>query len=255
MSRVVSRLRQEAGMTLMELMTAISIGMVVLLGMFALLDGSVRMNTNVMSKTDAMQRGRIALDVLTQELRSQVCLPNLAAPAVVPDVTTANTVVFYSDFSEGDGTVAPTKRRLSYDPATGNITTAVYRVNGAIVEPRPGDFPGAPSETLLRLESAGLQVDSDDRPVPFLRYYAYEWVEVAGGTPRPEATLELTPPIDANEARRVARIDVSVVANPLGGDDRTKGVDLTDQIMVRHSDPNLAKWDPANPSLPDPRCV
>jgi hypothetical protein len=253
MSRVMSRLRQEAGMTLMELMTAISIGMVVLLGMFALLDGSVRMNTNVMSKTDAMQRGRIALDVLTQELRSQVCLPNLAGPAVVADVTTANTVEFYSDFSEGDGTIPPTKRKLSYDPATGNVTTAIYRTD--VVEPQPGDFPVAPSETLLRLENVGLQRDADGNPIPFLRYYAYEWVDVPDGTKRPEATLELIPPIDANEARRVARIDVSVVANPLGSDDRTKGVDLTDQIMARHSDPNLAKWDPANPSLPDPRCV
>jgi hypothetical protein len=249
MSELVSRLRQEAGMTLMELITAISIGMVVLLGMFALLDGSVRLNTNVMSKTDAMQRGRIALDVMTQELRSQVCLPNLAGTAIVPGVTNANAVEFYSDFSEGDGLEPPTKRRLSYDPGTGNVTTAIYRTD--VLEPEPDDFPDAPSETLLRLENVGLQPG-----VPFLKYYAYEWVDVEDQeADRPEATLELVPPIDANEARRVARIDVSVVANPLGSDDRTKGVDLTDQIMARHSDPNLAKWDPVNPSLPDPRCV
>jgi hypothetical protein len=254
MSRVVSRLRQEAGMTLMELMTAISIGMVVLMGMFALLDGSVRMNTNVMSKTDAMQRGRIALDVLTQELRSQVCLSNLAGPAIVPDVTTANTVEFYSDFSEGDGTIAPTRRKLSYDPDTGKVTTAIYYADPGIVEPRADQFSDAPSEVLLRLENAGLQ-RKDGATVPFLRYYAYEWKDVGDGTKRPMATLELPPPIDANEARRVARIDVSIVAKPLGGDKTTKGVDLTDQIMARHSDPNLAKWDPANPSLPDPRCV
>jgi hypothetical protein len=253
MSQLVSRLRQEAGMTLMELMTAISIGMVVLLGMFALLDGSVRLNTNVMSKTDAMQRGRIALDVLTQELRSQVCLPNLGGPAIVAGAT-ANSVEFYSDFSEGDGTVPPTKRKLTYNPTTGNVTTAIYITD--VLEPRASDYPNAPNKTLLRLENVGLQRNSGGAQIPFLKYYAYQWVEVEGQeAKRPEATLELTPPIDANEARRVARIDVSVVANPLGGDDNTKGVDLTDQIMARHSDPNLAKWDPANPSLPDPRCV
>jgi hypothetical protein len=251
----MSRLRQEAGMTLMELMTAISIGMVVLLGMFALLDSSVRMNTNVMSKTDAMQRGRIALDVLTQELRSQVCLSNLAGPAIVPDVTTANTVEFYSDFSEGDGTVAPTKRKLSYDPGTGKVTTAIYYADPGVLEPRSDQFSDAPSETLLRLENAGLQRDAGGNPIPFLKYYAYEWKDVGDGTKRPMATLPLIPPIDANEARRVARIDVSIVAKPIGSHSPTKGVDLTDQIMARHSDPNLAKWDPANPSLPDPRCV
>jgi type II secretory pathway pseudopilin PulG len=248
-SGIVSRLRQEAGMTLMELMTAITIGMIVMLAMFALLDNTVRLNTNAMAKTDAMQRGRLAMDVMTQELRSQVCLDNLAGPAIVTGAT-STMVEFYSDFSEGDGTVPPTKRRLKYDPVTGNVTTAIWKTN--VLEPRPGDFPVAPNNTQLRLEHVGLQKDAGGNTVPFLRYYAYRWV---GNPPRPEASLELVPPIDATEARRVARIDVSIAAQPLGADDSTKGVNLTDQVMARHSDPNLAKWDPANPTLPDPRCV
>jgi hypothetical protein len=246
---MMSRLRQEAGMTLMELITAMTIGMIVMLAMFALLDNTVRLNTSAMAKTDAMQRGRLAMDVMTQELRSQVCLDNLAGPAIVTGAT-ANTVEFYSDFSEGDGTVPPTKRRLSYNPATGDVTTAIWVTD--VLEPRPGDFPVAPDNTHLRLENIALQKDGAGNTIPFLRYYAYRWV---GNPPRPEASLELVPPLDATEARRVARIDVSLVAQPLGADDRTKGVNLTDQVMARHSDPNLAKWDPANPTLPDPRCV
>jgi hypothetical protein len=248
----MSRLREEAGMTLMELLTAISVGMIVMFAMFALLDNTVRMNTNMMSKTDAMQRGRIAMDIMTQELRSQVCLENLAGPAVVAGAT-SDSVEFYSDFSEGDGTVPPTKRKLALDRTTGNITTSVYKTDK--LEPKPTDFSTAPSEILLRLERASLQRDAANKEIPFLRYYAYEWVDVGDGTKRPEATLELVPPIDANEARRVARIDVSVVAQPLGTKDVTKGVNLDDQIMARHSDPNLAKWDPVNPTLPDPRCI
>jgi hypothetical protein len=245
----VSRLREEAGMTLMELITAITVGMIVMLAMFALLDNTVRMNTNAMAKTDAMQRGRLAMDVLTQELRSQVCLDNLAGPAIVTGAT-STTVEFYSDFSEGDGTVPPTKRRLSYNPVTGAVTTAIFVTD--TLEPRPGDFPIAPTNTQMRLEHVGLQKDSGGNTIPFLRYYAYRWI---GNPPRPEASLELVPPLDATEARRVARIDVSLVAQPLGADDSTKGVNLTDQVMARHSDPNLAKWDPTNPTLPDPRCV
>jgi hypothetical protein len=246
----MSRLRQEAGMTLMELLTAVTIGMIVMLGMFALLDNTVRMNTNAMAKTDAMQRGRLAMDVMTQELRSQVCLDNLAGPAIVPNVTNATTIEFYSDFSEGDGTVPPTKRRLQYDPVTGDVTTAVWMTN--VLEPRPGDFPVAPANRQMRLENIALQKDAGGNTIPFLRYYAYRWV---GNPARPEASLELVPPIDANEARRVARIDVTLMSQPLGANDRTKGVNLTDQVMARHSDPNLAKWDVANPTLPDPRCV
>lgn len=241
-------------MTLMELITAISVGMIVMLAMFALLDNTVRMNTNMMSKTDAMQRGRIAMDVMTQELRSQVCLENLAGPAIVPGAS-AETVEFYSDFSEGDGTVPPTKRKLAYDRSTGSITTAIYPSKNGMLEPGPNDFAAAPSQTLMRLERAGLQRATNGTEIPFLRYYAYQWVDVGDGTKRPEATLELVPPIDANKARRVARIDITVVAQPLGSRDKTKGVNLTDRVMARHSDPNLAKWDPVNPTLPDPRCV
>jgi hypothetical protein len=252
MSRVMSRLRDEAGMTLMELMTAITVGMIVMFAMFALLDNTVRMNTNAMAKTDAMQRGRIALDVMTQELRSQVCLENLAGPAIVPGAS-STTVEFYSDFSNGDGTVPPTKRKLSFDPNTGDITTAIHTATK--LEPGPNDFTVAPTSKLMRLENAALQRDGLGAEIPFLRYYAYRWIDLADGTKRPEASYELVPPIDATEARRVARIDVTLVAQPLAADDRTKGVNMTDQVMARHSDPNLAKWDPANPTLPDPRCV
>jgi hypothetical protein len=238
------RLRDEAGMTIMEVLVAATVGMIVLMAMFTLLDGSVRMNTNVMRKTDAMQRGRQAMDVLTQELRSQVCLSNLAGTAIITG--DANSVEFYSDFSEGDGLEPPTKRRLSIDPETGDITTAIFMVDET--EPVPDDFPDDPTQTQMRLENAAL------RPgVPFLRYYAYEWV----GNPatRAEATEELTPPLTPNKARRVARIDINFVAQPTGVEDLEKGVDLSDRIMARHSDPNLARWDPTNPNLPDPRCV
>jgi hypothetical protein len=242
------RLRDEAGMTVMEVLTAATVGLIVLGAMFALLDSTVRGNTNVMRKTDAMQRGRLAMDVLTQELRSQVCLPNLAGTAVIAGAT-ADQIEFYSDFSEGDGTVPPTKRRLTFEPATGDIKTSIFTTN--VLEPRPGDYRTTPSQIFMRLENAARQrVGGVD--VPFLRYYAYRWV---GNPPRPEATEVLTPPLDAIEARRVARIDVNFVSQPTGVEDRKKGVDLLDQIMARHSDPNLAKWDPANPTLPDPRCV
>lgn len=242
------RLRDEAGMTVMEVLTAATVGLIVLGAMFALLDSTVRGNANVMRKTDAMQRGRLAMDVLTQELRSQVCLSNLAGSAVIAGAT-ADQVEFYSDFSEGDGTVPPTKRRLAFDPVTGDIRTSIYTTD--VLEPRATDFRTVPSQIHMRLENAALQ-RAGGVDVPFLRYYAYRWV---GNPPRPEATEPLEPPLDVNEARRVARIDVNFVAQPTGVEDRKKGVDLSDQIMARHSDPNLAKWDPANPSLPDPRCV
>ena len=56
----MSRLRDERGITLMEVLSAATVGFVVLAGVFGLLESSVRLNTGVLAKTDAMQRGRIA---------------------------------------------------------------------------------------------------------------------------------------------------------------------------------------------------
>jgi hypothetical protein len=237
------RLRDEAGMTVMELAMAMTVGLIVLTGVFTMLDSSVRLNTGVMSKTDAMQRGRLAMDVITQELRSQVCLNNLNNPAIVASKATKDSVTFYSDFSSADGDKAPEKRALAFDRATGNITTLIYR--STKLKPLPADFPLSPAATQLRLENAELARDAANQEVPFLRYYAYRWVG-----DRPVADDPLVPGangLTAAQAARVARVDISFISRPIGATDGKKGVRLDDQIMVRHADPNL--------SVPDPKCV
>jgi len=247
----MKRLREEAGMTLTELVMAMTIGLIVLSGVFAMLDTTVKLNTGVMSKTDAMQRGRLAMDIITQELRSQVCLNTFTDPAIVGPVTTKDSVTFYSDFSNADGARPIEKRKLSFDPATGNITTSIYRT--ATLRPVANDFPLSPTTKQMRLENASLQTvkGADGKPVvpaeyvPFLTYYAYD---VSSG--RPLATEKLVPGangLTAAQAARVARIDVNFVARPTGADSDDKGVNLTDQIMVRHADPNL--------TVPDPKCI
>ena len=93
-------------------------------------------------------------------------------------------------------------------------------------------------------EHAGLPKDTFGVTLPFLTYYAYETV---GTTPHPEPTLRLPAPLDAAEAARVARIDIQFVAFPTGSSDVKNAVNMTDQISVRHADPNL--------TVPDPACV
>ena len=230
-------------MTVMELAMAMTVGLIVITGVFTMLDTSVRLNTGVMSKTDAMQRGRLAMDTITQELRSQVCLNNLNNPAIVATKATGDTVTFYSDFSSADGDKPPEKRTLTFDRTNGNITTKIYRT--AKLKPLPADFPLNPSVTQLRLENAQLQKKTSGEEIPFLQYFAYKWVG-----DRPVAEEVLTPAangLNAAQAARVARIDINFTSRPTGAKDDKKGVRLSDQIMVRHADPNL--------SVPDPRCV
>jgi hypothetical protein len=248
----MSRLREETGTTLMEVLTAVTVGFVVLAAIFTMLESTVRLNTGVISKTDAMQRGRLAMDVITQELRSQVCLNNLNNPAVLAGAT-SDSVTFYSDFSDPEGLKPPEKRTLTFDPDTGDITTRIY--HATVANPTTSDHFAIAGEN-LRLENAALQVVPDgpdvgtaDDEVPFLRYYAYEDVDT-GAEVHPEPTMVLTPGaggLTPAQAARVARIEIAFVSRPTGADDDDHGVHLSDQIMARHSDPNL--------SVPDPKCV
>jgi prepilin-type N-terminal cleavage/methylation domain-containing protein len=234
----MTRLREERGMTLMEVLAAMTVGLVVLGAIFGLMESSLRMNSSVMAKTDAMQRGRLAMDQVTQQLRSQVCL-DYDNPAVVEG--DANSVTFYADFGDSGGTEAPVKQRLEYDQATGRIRTLTY--TSSANPATAGSYTETPSAANLVLEDAALE-QQGEATVPFLAYYAYEQV---GDPPRPTPTMRLQPPLDDAEAARVARIDVTFVSHPTGARDNRGAVHLTDQVSMRHADPNL--------SVPDPACL
>jgi prepilin-type N-terminal cleavage/methylation domain-containing protein len=234
---MIARLRQEDGFTLMEVLVAVTIGFVVFAATMGLLESTVKLSTGVMGKTDAMQRGRLAMDRITQQLRSQVCL-DLDHPAILQGAT-ANSVTFYSDFSEADGTKAPERRTLTLDTTKSTITSRVYRTT--VLNPKPENYTTV-ARTEGLLENATVRKAKDGTDVPFLTYWAYKTVN---GHPEPQQ--KLTPPLDAASAARVARIDINFLARPTGAKNSTKAVGVSDQIMVRHADPNL--------SVPDPACV
>jgi hypothetical protein len=149
-------------------------------------------------------------------------------------------VTFYSDFSENDGTRPPERRTLTLDPVKSMITTRIYRTT--TLNPKPNNYPGTPSATDATLENATLRKDKLGNDVPFLTYWAYKTVNG-----HPETQQQLVPPLNDAAAARVARIEVNFLARPTGAKDNKKAVAVSDQITVRHADPNL--------SVPDPACV
>jgi prepilin-type N-terminal cleavage/methylation domain-containing protein len=235
---MMRRLRQEDGFTLMEVLVAVTIGFVVFAATMGLLQSTVSLGTGVMGKTDAMQRGRLAMDKITQELRSQVCL-DLDNPAILQGAT-ATSVTFYSDFSDASGAKPPERRTLTLDAAKSMITTRIYRTT--TLNPKPTNYPGTPSAVDATLENVTLRKDKNGADIPFLTYWAYKTVNG-----HPETAQQLNPPLDAASAARVARIEINFLARPTGAKDNKKAVGVSDQITVRHADPNL--------SVPDPACV
>jgi type II secretory pathway component PulJ len=233
----MSRLRAEEGFTLAEVLVAATVGFVVLAATLGLLDSSLRLNNGVMAKTDAQQRGRLAMDRITQELRSQVCL-NLTTPAILPVKSTADSVTFYSDFGK-DNTAPPMLRTITFDDTSGNISEA--KVLGKGPAGGPFTFTDPPVNQVI-FPGATRVVEADKTVRPFLKYFAYETKNGVLGT-----TQELLPPLNAAGAARVARIEISFTARPTGAKDSKNATDIKDEISVRHADPNL--------TVPDPQCV
>jgi len=66
----------QRGFTLVELLTAISIGMIVLMAAFMVLDRTISASGQIADRSEALQRGRQAMSTITRELRSAVCVGN-----------------------------------------------------------------------------------------------------------------------------------------------------------------------------------
>jgi hypothetical protein len=235
----MSRLRNQDGFTLMETLMAVTVGFVVLAATLGLLESSVRLDLGLMSKTDAMQRARLGMDKLTQEVRSQVCL-DYDHPAVIAGDD--NSLTFYGDYTEV-GT-RPVRRRVTFDPTKGTITSYAYEAPQNLPLPlKYTDFPTSPTRIQLVLEAVRNQFDKvQNKDVPFFTYYANHLD--TDGVYRPSEKLGT--PLIANDVKRVARIDIAFLARPTGAKDDKQAVNLSDQIAVRHLDPNVSL---------DPKCV
>jgi Tfp pilus assembly protein PilW len=215
-------------MTLVELLVAISLAMLVLVGTFTLVRTTMDLSGGVVRRTDALQRGRLAMDRVTRELRSQVCL-DASTPAMIGGTDTA--VSFYADLGSGSGPAA--LHTLTLDPAA----RALVETRTPGVQATPGGaitFPAATTRTARLLEDAAVPAAG-----PVFAYYAY----TTTGTPR-RATVRLATPLSAADRRRVARIAIAFTARPQSTRDSSKSFEVRDQITVRHADPNAVSPTP-----------
>jgi type II secretory pathway pseudopilin PulG len=186
----MTRLRSQAGFTLVELLAAMIIGMFTILAAFALIDAVFSGTAKVQARTDASQRGRLALDNMTRALRSQVCV-NGAAPILSAD---ADQVTFTADLSASSGA---DKYQLAFNQTAGTFTQTVTK--GVGNEPSRL-FTGTVTTT---------RVISDVVRETGKTIFTY-W-SAKPGTGGSEL-LPLTAPLAAADLKRVVRIDIAFVA-------------------------------------------
>lgn len=228
----MTRLRSEAGFTLMEVLVAMVAGMVVIVTAFTLMDVTLRRTGDVVSRVDASQRGRLAMEQVTQTLRSQVCRGlGAAEPAIVAG--TASSITVHRDFSDGAqfATRPPERVQLAHEGRT--LTERVYEWSAAL--PAPG-YPSTPTRTRVLLEDVAA-----DGSAPLFAYRKFNT-----STP-PQPVVPVTT-IDADSAKTVAVITVRFSALPRNADASSRQrLVLEDQVFVRHADPN--------DTAPRPQCA
>lgn len=203
------RVGSEGGFTLIELLVAMSVGMVVLLAVFAVFDSTLTASARVEDRTEAVQRGRTAMEQITQRLRSQAC-PNATTPAI--EAGTDDAVTLYTDI--GGAVFAPRRTQLSFSPAA----------NGSLVQTL-----STPSETRLVLTNVSRMLG-----FPVFRYYAF----AGDGT---VSQIPLATPLAAADRGRVVKIAVSFVSRA------TRTPTATDQELAFQNSVYVRTADPSNP--------
>lgn len=241
---ILRRLRSQAGHTLMELVVAMSLGMGILLISFALLDRSLSLSSEVSERVDALQHGRLAMDTITRQLRSQACLGKTNPVAGAPDIYDSlveakdDSVTFYTNLSgySATGTLnPPEKHTVAFDSVTGKITQTSIEGSG---DPPATNFTSFAPTTNVLLGNAARNGAS-----PIFSYYGFD----TAVPPKPQKLLTPTP-LSSTDREHTARIVISFVSRPTRAQTTNKrAAVLTDEIFVRSADPN----DPA----PVPKCA
>ncbi|HEX6024354.1 MAG TPA: prepilin-type N-terminal cleavage/methylation domain-containing protein [Solirubrobacter sp.] len=251
-----ARARREDGMTLPELLVTLTIALVVTLAVFSLVEVTMRKSGEASARVDAVQRGRSAMDLVTRQLRSQVCLQNTSVVGMVKprsiESATANEVVFYAD-TRDTSVNAPTPPPGS---PTGPERRRIALVDGTIVEERwalnaVGDkYSHAPAATAARNLLTNVELDQSDgapAPTPLFRYFAYDQTLTV---PQPTKELVPNPALTADQLQSVARIQITYRAHPTQrrADGRASTV-FENDVTARTVDPNADPSELANPCL------
>lgn len=216
----MTRARDESGWTLIELLMAMTIGVVVLFASFMLVDASAPLAQKTADRVDAAQRGRLAMEIIGAELRSQVCMPG-AVPPIMPTVSDSSNVWFYGNNQDQDS--LPQKHHIYIQgtalkedtwQGTGSVSNVIFPVT-------------ALPTTRTLVDPVGLVPG-----VPLFRFYGFD-ANLPASVNQP-----IVAPVSVLDSRRVVQVNVSFVARPTRAT-AASGRDSTFQqaVFFRTADP------------------
>ena len=223
------RLRSQSGFTVIEVLVTMALLGIVVAGATTIIEVVMRQGRGVIERTESAQRGRLTLDQMTRQIRSQVCL-NETTKGLIS--ATPTTLTFYADFSAGGN--APVRRQLEYVAADRHIVERVWN---------PATAVGPATRQTVLLQNVVLAQDESlpAKPtLPFFRYWAYP--DPLPAQPRPD--LPLTGIVAPALVGRIARVGLSFNVRPGGATTDEFATPLQDDVVLRNSDPNATRPDP-----------
>ncbi len=255
----MTRLRNHDGMTLPELLVAMVIGMIVSLAAFSLIETTMRRTADTSSRVDTTQRGRVAMDFVTRELRSQVCV-QATAPVMTDDraiyAATPTSVTFFSDLSDesfraGNTIKAPELRSISLE--TGKLIERRWAgtATGTTLNPTYSyAYPGAATQSrVLATDISAVDKTADGQPLIFHYYYYRDGDNNPLTPPTLDGEYDSRTALTAAQATVLTKVEVVFRANPARGKATDRGrVIFRNTVYSRLADPN-------NLLNPNPVCV
>jgi prepilin-type N-terminal cleavage/methylation domain-containing protein len=226
---MLSRLRDQEGFTLIELMVAITLGMLVLFALTSLIDTGGRARARLSDKTETVQRMRNGMDRITRVLRTQVCA-NTATPPIISG--SASSVTFYSDVSgtTQNSAFRPRKVELSYSTDDGG--SVVQKTWDPTNTASPWTYNTSPSQTSTLIDYVA--ADSSGSSSIF-EYYAFDALTTELALPL-NGTLSGTT-VPANSVAKVSKINVTLRARPQSGNTTaTRSTQMTNTVYTRNAD-------------------
>lgn len=215
-------IRDESGMTLVELLVAMSAGVVVMGAVTLAMIVTMRETNRVASHVDANQRARIAMTKIINQLHS-ACV----APQIAP-VREDSTGTMLSFLHQSGSMVAPTPvlSRISLVGTT--LTQSDYQATGG----------AAPNWKFAEIASSTVQLLTGVSPisasVPVFNYFAYSSGKVS-------ATPLAASPLGANAANAV-QVNVAFEAAPgmtVAGDSNAQ-TEIQNAALLRLTPPGYS---------------
>ncbi len=245
----MSRLRADRGMTLMEMLIAMVITMIVSLACFALIEVTMRRSSDISARVDTTQRGRGAMDTITRQIRSQVCVQRSDDATMVDDravyAATPTAIAFFTDLGDdsvhaGNAIKPPQLHSLSFE--SGKLIERDYASTGStvvlgITKYAYGGYPSAPTLTRTVLTDVANTLGTTSAPV-FFTYFKFT-PATATVPAAPTTTLSASGGMVVADLQQVAKISVSYRAMRYKGTATDRGNTIyASDVYVRSADPN-----------------